>query len=55
MNGNFWLEFLIIALIGVAFGRLYFIIESKTDNQVIRWMAKAIFIIGIIALALTYK
>lgn len=52
---TFWLELLIMALLGVAFGRLYFIIESKTDNQVIRWLVKAIFIIGIIVLALTYK
>lgn len=52
---TFWVEFLIIALIGGAFGRLYLIIESKTDNQAIRWTAKAIFVLGIIALALTYK
>lgn len=30
---TFWLELLIMALLGVAFGRLYFIIESKTDNH----------------------
>lgn len=52
---TFWLELLIMAFLGVAFGRLYFIIESKTDNQVIRWLVKAIFVLGIIALAFTYK
>lgn len=52
---TFWLELLIMALLGVAFGRLYFIIESKTDDQVIRWAVKAIFVLAIIALALTYK
>lgn len=52
---TFWIELLIIALLGVAFGRLYFIIESKTDNQVIRWLVKVIIVLGIIALAFTYK